>query len=1070
MLLEARKTSARLQEQYGIARTATADAEKERANLKLIFEKSRVGMALVREPDFVFERVNDAFKSLVSPREFLKQRWSDVFKDARDGQALSALHQVYATGERCLHKEVGVRIKTPEGEQDRFVNYSYDRIEGINAFDHGVLIQVIDVTEEINSRKKARADEVLAREARTRLFGTLTSIPTGVAILEGPRHVYSFVNHEHNAFFGGRSDFIGKAFAEALPELATSNIPILLDRVYGTGEPFHAEEFEIPVPQVDHSTKTIVYRLGFQPLRDVEGEVTGIVVTATDITDLVAARREVSVKNGLLAETQRLLTLATKVAKVGFFEWRIPENLIFFSDQMQRDWGSSAGVPLESVLEQILPDQRPVIAKLIEEAVIEKTPYRAEYQIQRLDDRKVTWIEAQGEVTYSDEGEPLTFFGTSIDITSRKNAELEIRAVANSIPLLAWTADASGQRTWFNDRWYDYTGTTFETARGQGWRSVHHPDHVERVVAQYAECWRLGRDWEDLYPLRRADGEYRWFLSRAAPIRGDDGRILRWFGSNTDVTDQKEAEASLTRLAAVVETSRDFIGMCDLDFRPIFLNHGGRDMTDFGDRNLRETAIADFFPPDQLPKVEGEVIPALLRDGFWEGELMFRNFETGASIPVLYNLFAVPGKGGDAAIAYATVTRDISDRKKFEASLEESTEGAEKANSAKSVFLANMSHEIRSPLGAIMGFADLMKGADVSRDDLANYIAIIDRNSRHVLRIVDDILDLSKVEAGKMLIEQIEFSLKDMLADFISLMGLKARDRGIDLELNIPHAIPEHIISDPTRMRQILTNVVGNAVKFTERGRVTVTVRFHDHTLEFEVVDTGVGLTTAQADTLFQAFQQADVSTTRRYGGTGLGLLLTRRIAEAMGGAFDLKSSEVGVGSTFVASLMILVPNGARTTQVPAREPLIASGAPECGHRPLASMQILVIEDSPDNQVLFKIMLNSLGAAVEIAHDGVEGVQMALNKKFDLVLCDVQMPRMDGYEVVAELSARAYPVPIVALTAHAMKEERDRAITAGFSDFLSKPVRRDALLATLMRHRPRDVSQPKPQPRPPDLH
>ena len=208
-LFEARKTSERLREQDGIARDAVATAEKNRVNLNLIFEKSRIGMALVREPDFVFEQVNDAFKHLVSPREYLKSKWADVFHDALDERTMTALKDVYTSGQPCVHKEVRVRVQTPEGPQERLYNYSYDRIEGINALQHGVLIQVVDVTDEVLSRDRALENEAQAREARTRLFETLTSIPTGIAILEGPRHVYSFVNDEHNKFFGGRSDFVG---------------------------------------------------------------------------------------------------------------------------------------------------------------------------------------------------------------------------------------------------------------------------------------------------------------------------------------------------------------------------------------------------------------------------------------------------------------------------------------------------------------------------------------------------------------------------------------------------------------------------------------------------------------------------------------------------------------------------------------------------------------------------------------------------------------------------------------------------------------------------------------------
>ncbi|RYZ82118.1 MAG: TonB-dependent receptor, partial [Proteobacteria bacterium] len=238
----------------------------------------------------------------------------------------------------------------------------------------------------------------------------------------------------------------------------------------------------------------------------------------------------------------------------------------------------------------------------------------------------------------------------------------------------------------------------------------------------------------------------------------------------------------------------------------IFSNDGGRKMTGFGDRNIGDSAITDFFQPGEISKIEQEVIPTLLANNFWEGELKFRHFQTGASIPVVYNLFPIFNKAKEK-IGYATVTRDISESKRFEASIEEAREIAEKANSAKSVFLANMSHEIRSPLGAIMGFSELMRGQDVSEKEIGEFVSVIERNSNHVLRIIDDILDLSKVEAGKMLIEHIVFSLPDLLADFSSLMALRARSKGIAFELKLATKIPECIITDPTRLRQILTNI-----------------------------------------------------------------------------------------------------------------------------------------------------------------------------------------------------------------------------------------------------------------------
>ena len=301
-----------------------------------------------------------------------------------------------------------------------------------------------------------------------------------------------------------------------------------------------------------------------------------------------------------------------------------------------------------------------------------------------------------------------------------------------------------------------------------------------------------------------------------------------------------------------------------------------------------------------------------------------------------------------------------------------------------------------------------------------------------------------------MLVEKIEFSVADLLADFASLMGFRAREKGIEFRLRMTSALPEVIISDPTRLRQILNNVVGNAIKFTERGRVTMDVELREELLAFSVTDTGLGITTAQAAQLFRPFHQADPSTTRRFGGTGLGLMLTRRLTELMGGAFTLERSEPGRGSCFRATIKIRLPETYGTVGVRELKRLAKRRPP--GGQPagdLNGLRCLVIEDSPDNQVLIKLLLTKLGANVLIAGDGVDGVAAAEAAEFDVILCDVQMPRMDGYAVLAYLRERHYRVPIVALTAHAMKEERDRALTAGFDAYLTKPIQRDLLVKTL---------------------
>jgi PAS domain S-box-containing protein len=407
---------------------------------------------------------------------------------------------------------------------------------------------------------------------------------------------------------------------------------------------------------------------------------------------------------------------------------------------------------------------------------------------------------------------------------------------------------------------------------------------------------------------------------------------------------------------------------------------------------------------------------------------------------------SISGKYQRLTGAMIDITKEVASQNE----IKQAREAADNANSAKSAFLANMSHEIRSPLGAIMGFVGLLKDEQISPVETQEYLGVIERNSHQLLRIIDDILDLSKVEAGKMLVEQIDFSLLEVLADFSSLMGFRARENGIDFSLRADTALPDPIISDPTRLRQILTNIVGNAIKFTKKGLVELIVSYESNLLRFLVKDSGVGISTEESGRIFQAFGQADISTTRKFGGTGLGLVLTKRLSQALGGDFWLESSQVGIGSIFIAEIRI---------DTPSDFSFIQGSRFKFSTKPVVSQQeentllngktILVVEDSPDNQMLLRVLLTRYGAKVEIAEDGLMGVEKAMTSKFDIVLMDVQMPRMDGYEAVQFLRSKNYAVPIVALTAHAMIEEREKCLSVGYSDFLSKPIDRTKLLGLL---------------------
>ena len=364
-------------------------------------------------------------------------------------------------------------------------------------------------------------------------------------------------------------------------------------------------------------------------------------------------------------------------------------------------------------------------------------------------------------------------------------------------------------------------------------------------------------------------------------------------------------------------------------------------------------------------------------------------------------------------------------------------EAALAANQAKSAFLANMSHEIRTPMNAIIGFTEVLQ-AGQPREDQAEPVEIIGRQADHLLSIINDILDLSKIESDQIRLEIRQVEIAALLRDVQDMVSIHAKRKGLSVEITLDDTVPQVIGADPTRLRQVLLNLVGNAIKFTLQGGIYLGVSANEEHLTIEVRDTGVGIAPENLDRIFNAFEQADVSTTRRFGGTGLGLTISRRLARVMGG--DLTAtSEPGRGTTFYLRIA-RIPAPSVTTPLDT--------APDLDLDSLQGSRVLLVEDGIDNQRLFEHHLTKVGVDVRVASNG----QAALDalgddgSGFELVLMDMQMPVMDGYTAVRNLRKRGVSIPIVALTANAMMDDRKRCLDAGCDDFVSKPVRRDTLL------------------------
>ncbi|MEE8314895.1 MAG: ATP-binding protein, partial [Myxococcota bacterium] len=429
-------------------------------------------------------------------------------------------------------------------------------------------------------------------------------------------------------------------------------------------------------------------------------------------------------------------------------------------------------------------------------------------------------------------------------------------------------------------------------------------------------------------------------------------------------------------------------------------------------------------------------------------------------IEEIKRLEAGPAELRELSVAFASLFQRLRESKLgVEEEISERTAELVAASRSQQEFLANMSHEIRTPMTAILGFVEALGESDCAEAERAEYLDIIHRNGTHLLGLINDILDFSKLEVARMEVERIACSPDAIIDDVIGMLRARANDKGITLEKEYAGPFPRTIESDPTRLRQILFNLVGNSIKFTESGSVRIrmdtrvsldTVRA---TLRFDVIDTGIGIPQEKLDSLFQPFEQAESSHARRYGGSGLGLAISSQLAQLLGGELTVES-QPGRGSRFrldidlgTGSLDLVVP------EVGSDTPGVSSGRTTRGGKQPAvalSGRVLVAEDGRDNQRLIRLLLKKLGLEADLAEDGRSAVQMARGawertEPYDVILMDIQMPELDGYAATSELRGLGYAHPIIALTAHAMSGSRQRCLDAGCDDFLTKPICRDQL-------------------------
>ena len=781
-----------------------------------------------------------------------------------------------------------------------------------------------------------------------------------------------------------------------------------------------------------------------------------------------------------ITEQRRRLLSIIEGTNVGTWEWNAQTGAAIFNERWAEIIGYTldelAPVSIETWTRFVHPEDAKTSAALLAKHFDGELPhYECEVRMQHKDGHWV-WVQDRGKVArWTNDGKPLWMYGTHQGIAERKEAETRLR-ISEERMAYALAATQEGMWDWVitedrvdhNERWGYILGLTNPPpSHPVSFFIEHiHADDREAVMARIQKSLEADCDYSAEYRMLRDDGSIVWVQDRGRVVLRDaSGQPQRMVGSIRDKTEQKQLEQVRDAAAAEIRTILDSLDgavyVADIEtYEILYANQVLRNMKE----DIVGTACWKVLQPGMEKPCDFCVNHKLIGpDGSPTDSIVWETVDPVDGRWLQRRDKVIPWT--DRRWVRLQIAVDITANKKIEAELIEAKQAAEAANVAKSRFLAAMSHEIRTPMNGILGMAQLLLPEQVSDSERREYARIILRSGNTLLSLLNDLLDYSKIEAGHVTLENRLFNLTQLLQETVDLFNVSARNKGLSLSWSWAGEPTAQYSGDPHRLRQMLSNLIGNAFKFTDTGGVTIEVQPIRHAdkqdeIEFAVSDTGIGMNDEQRSKLFMPFSQADDSITRKYGGTGLGLSLVKRLACLMGGSVGVTSTP-GAGSRFWFTVRLETALKALDTdQDEQLTPATVDQSLACRF----IGKVLIVEDNQINQKVVAGLLKALGIETCLADDGQQGLEaIQSDTTIDLILTDLHMPVLDGYQATTrirewEATTGRQACPIVALTADAFAEDREKCLSVGMDDFIAKPVSVRTLVTVLAKFLPQEAA------------